>query len=88
MAGLAYRIAVALLGKAKVLEPGLPSMGGEDFSEYLKHSPGCFIYVGTADPRMKTGIPWHHPRFDLDESALPVGARLLAAVAGEFTARA
>ena len=63
-------------------------MGGEDFSEYLKHSPGCFIYVGTADPRMKTGIPWHHPRFDLDESALPVGARLLAAVAGEFTARA
>ena len=84
MAELARRAAADILGRAKVIEPDKPSMGGEDFAEYLKFSPGCFIYVGTGSQRLKTTAPWHHPGFDLDESALPVGAKTLAAAAERF----
>ncbi|MFH1369400.1 MAG: M20 family metallopeptidase [Elusimicrobiota bacterium] len=56
-----------------------PSMGGEDFSEYLKTVPGCFIYVGSG-----RAVPWHHEKFDIDENVLPKGAALLAEAAGMF----
>lgn len=50
-----------------------PSMGGEDFAEYLKTVPGCFLYIGSGK-----AIPWHHENFDIDENVLPKGAALLA----------
>lgn len=68
-------------GKVKYLEK--PSMGGEDFAEYLNRTPGCFIYIGTCKNK-KTSYAWHHPKFDIDENALPVGSGLLAEMAIEF----
>ena len=61
----------------------LCSMGGEDFSEYLEHAPGCFIYIGIRDPK-KPFIPWHHPQFDLNEKSLLNGAVLLSEIARKF----
>lgn len=60
-----------------------PSMGGEDFAEYLEHVRGCFIYVGSKSGK-STGYPWHHPKFDIDEKALSVGAETLARMAVEY----
>ncbi len=60
-----------------------PSMGGEDFAEYLKEIKGAFIYVGTSSNE-KTSYPWHHEKFDMDETALPKGAELLAEIAKRF----
>ena len=57
-----------------------PSMGGEDFAEYLKVVKGAFVYVGTASDE-KTSYPWHHEKFDMDEIALPKGAELMAKIA-------
>ncbi len=54
-----------------------PSMGGEDFAEYLKEVKGAFIYVGTSCNE-KTSYPWHHENFDLDETALPKAAEYVA----------
>jgi amidohydrolase len=81
---ISRRVALNLFGKGGVRELDSASMGGEDFAEYLKISPGCFIYVGTGSKTLRTEIPWHHPRFDIDEKALPAGARLLAGIAEEF----
>jgi amidohydrolase len=63
-------------------------MGGEDFSEFLARVPGAFAFVGAApasDPpgRRRTH---HAPDFDIDERALPVAARLLAAFARSILA--
>ncbi len=50
-----------------------PSMGAEDFSFFLQDTPGCYVRFGaSADGRY---IPLHHPRFDVDEGVLDVGAR-------------
>ncbi|KFN01391.1 amidohydrolase [Bacillus clarus] len=67
--------AIELFGKNRVtrLEP---SMGGEDFSAYLRKAPGCFIKLGTRNKRIDTRYPHHHSKFDLDESALVYGAEL------------
>lgn len=46
-----------------------PSPAGEDFAFYQKVVPGLFVFTGTAGSR-----EWHHPAFELDEAALPVGA--------------
>lgn len=52
------------------------TMGGEDFSEYLKICPGAFIRVGTGG-----GYPGHHPRFTADPAALWPAARYFASLA-------
>ena len=66
-----------LLGKDKVCLLREPSMGGEDFAEYLRKVKGCFIYAGTSSCA-ETSYPWHHENFDIDEKALPVAAEYIA----------
>ncbi|ABS21420.1 M20 metallopeptidase family protein [Bacillus cytotoxicus] len=64
-----------LLGSDSIIQLG-PSMGGEDFSAYLRKAPGCFFKLGTGNETKKTCYPHHHPKFDVDESALMYGAML------------
>ena len=46
-----------------------PLMAGDDFSAYLRAAPGCFFFVGAG---RQGAYPHHHPRFVIDEAALPV----------------
>ena len=55
----------------------LPSMGGEDFSGYLTKAPGCLLRLGVVQEGA-SGHHLHSPHFDIDERALPLGAKLLA----------
>ena len=71
-----------VLGKKGVAFLDKPSMGGEDFAEYLAFVPGCFIYLGTK--KGTNAFPWHHERFDVDETALPKGSFVLAEIAKSF----
>lgn len=52
-----------------------PLMGGEDFSAYLRDAPGCFVFIGAGGPGW---FPHHHPRFTIDERAIPLGIEILA----------
>ncbi len=80
MAALARRAAVDAVGARRVIALDRPSMGGEDFSEYLAKAPGCFVYLGTgAGPA--TRRPWHHPSFVLHEPSMVAGVRFLTALA-------
>jgi amidohydrolase len=61
-----------------------PVMGGEDFAYYLQHVPGAFVMLGSGDDRPH---PHHNARFDVDETVLPAGVRLMIAVALEMLGR-
>ncbi|HDR7792289.1 TPA: amidohydrolase [Bacillus luti] len=67
--------ALHLFGSDRVVKLE-PSMGGEDFSAYLRKAPGCFIKLGTGNKNKDTCYPHHHPKFDVDESALIYGVEL------------
>lgn len=71
-----------LLGEGKVMQLH-KTLGAEDFPEFLKDAPGAMYTLGT----MIEGRPvyeLHHPKFDLDERALPVGTAVLAETALRF----
>jgi amidohydrolase len=72
--------AAELLGPQAIYEIPLPSMGGEDFSHYLEHVPGAMFRLGTAAPQAPKHL-LHSPRFDPDERAIALGAKLLARAA-------
>lgn len=67
---------MAVLGKDHLETIPLPSMGGEDFSVYLKHAPGAMLRLGCRKPGADTHF-LHSPLFDLDERVLGLGSRIL-----------
>lgn len=66
-----------MVGKEGLVHIEKPSMGGEDFSWYLRHVPGCMLRLGVGTP-LKPVRHLHSSRFDVNESALPIGAKALA----------
>jgi len=54
-------------------------MGGEDFSEYANVAPAFFSRIGAAPNGTKPLA--HHPKFMVNEDALPIGCALYAAFA-------
>jgi len=76
----ARKIAEKLVGPERVKEVK-PTMGGEDFSLYLKKVPGTFLELGTGNPEKGTNKPHHSPVFDVDESVLHIGSALYASLA-------
>jgi amidohydrolase len=80
--GIALRIqAVArrLFPQGDVDTANYITMGSEDFAFILEKVPGCFFFIGSANPEKGLDAGHHHPRFDIDEAALPRGAALMAA---------
>ncbi|MBR0607200.1 amidohydrolase [Bacillus safensis] len=53
-------------------------MGGEDFAYYLQHVPGTFFYTGAMPENSQDVYPHHHPKFDINEKAMPIAAKVLA----------
>jgi amidohydrolase len=82
VAALARRAAVRVVGEEKVVEP-VPTMGGEDMAIYFEQAPGCFVFVGSANPGKGLDHEHHNPRFDFDEDALLVGCEFLVQAAEE-----
>ncbi|HCL79161.1 MAG TPA: amidohydrolase, partial [Synergistaceae bacterium] len=78
---LSYRCCVQaakdIVGAERVVSP-VPSMGGEDFALFQQIVPGCMFWLGVRNETIDARYPWHSPRFTADESALPVGAAVLA----------
>ncbi|MBL8102822.1 MAG: hypothetical protein JNM02_09855, partial [Anaerolineales bacterium] len=85
VADMIAEVGTDLLGEGNV-RPMHKSLGAEDFPEFLRDAPGAMYTLGT----MIEGRPvyeLHHPKFDLDERALPVGAAVLAETAKRFLAK-
>ena len=86
MTALVREVGGDLIGADNVREAPL-EMGGEDFSYLAREAPGCFFWLGGATPGEPRRLH-HHPRFDLDERCLPIGAAILAETAVRFLERA
>lgn len=71
-----------LLGRANVT-PLHQTLGAEDFGSFMAHAPGAMFTLGT---RLENGkeFPLHHPRFDIDERAMPIGTAVLVETALRF----
>ena len=62
------------------LVPTRQSLGGEDFGWYLHEVPGAMARLGTRTPGGPT-YDLHQGNLRIDESCLPIGARVLAEAA-------
>jgi len=67
----------AVLGATNVHPIRRPSMGGEDFANYLPHVRGAMFRLGSA-PSDEPAPLLHNPMFDIDERSLRIGAQILA----------
>lgn len=55
-----------------------PSLGAEDFSLYLEHAPGTMFRLGVGFTDRAINYPLHHPKFEVDESAIVSGVLTMA----------
>ncbi|RYX80691.1 amidohydrolase [bacterium] len=54
-----------------------PTLGAEDMSVVLQHIPGCYFFVGARNEEIDAVYPHHHPKFNIDESAVLLGVRAM-----------
>src|SRR5215510_11666494 len=79
---------VRILGEAAELAIGPDavaqapqSLGGEDVAWYLESIPVALARLGIRGPQTPPDLDIHQPNFDVDERAIGVGVRLMAASA-------
>lgn len=82
VAGWLRETATGMLGSENVKVEEV-SMGGEDFAFMTQTSRGAMFFLGV---KALDGPPKfvHHPQFDIDEEALPIGSAILAQTALRF----
>ncbi|HLQ31041.1 MAG TPA: amidohydrolase [Ktedonobacteraceae bacterium] len=56
----------------------------DDMAYFLNSVPGCYFVVGANNPEKGAKYPHHHPRFNVDEDAMPIGVEVLTRAAIEF----
>ena len=67
---------VNVLGQENVIELQKPSLGAEDFAEFLNEIPGAMFRLGVASSN--GCAPLHSSKFDPDERAISVGIKVIA----------
>ena len=81
----AQKTAAAIFGTEHVIASRLPSLGGDDFAEYILRVPGVYAYIGSANPaKPDTCVAQHNSHFDIDEDALTVAAALYTCYAADY----
>lgn len=61
-----------------------PSMGAEDFAYYLHKVPGTYFFTGAGNEEKGITYPHHHGRFDIDEQAMLIAAKVLLTAALDY----
>jgi amidohydrolase len=72
--------ALDVLGAGSAVQTPV-SLGGEDFAWYLESVPGALARLGTRVPGSTVSHDLHQATFDVDESAIGSGIRVMAATA-------
>jgi amidohydrolase len=83
LAALVREAAAEVVGARRVVRAE-PSMGGEDVGVLFGRNPGVFAFLGCRNRRRGIVHEHHHPAFDIDEAALPLGRDLLEAAARRY----
>jgi hippurate hydrolase len=72
-AAFAATVAREVSGPEAVQDHAGREMGAEDFSYMLEARPGAYLFLGTGP-----GAGLHHPGYDFNDEAAPVGASFFA----------
>ncbi len=72
-ADFATRVAAEIVGDDAADGNANREMGSEDFSYMLQARPGAYLFMGTGP-----GAGLHHPAFDFNDEASPIGASFFA----------
>lgn len=83
---LVAEVAAEVIGRDHVRQIAKPSMGGEDFANYLSRVPGSMFRLGCA-PLGMSAPPLHSPLFDIAEESLGLGSKILARSVVEWCQR-
>jgi hippurate hydrolase len=83
----AAQAAAAVIGQEQVLRNIDPVMGAEDFSYMLNERPGCYVWLGQGGQVGGEGA-LHHPRYNFNDEALPIGASYFANLVEQRLGRA
>ena len=67
--------AIKVLGQENVIELQKPSLGAEDFAEFLHEIPGAMFRLGVSGS--KGCAPLHSSKFNPDEKAIAVGIKVI-----------
>lgn len=75
--------ALRQLGADRVVLLESPSMGSEDFANYLEFIPGAMFRIGTACENPASRLPLHNAEIVFDEKAVAAGASVFCGLAEE-----
>ncbi|MFP5273750.1 M20 family metallopeptidase [Coleofasciculus sp.] len=84
IAELVRSVAAEIVETPTGIVPECQTMGGEDMSFFLEAVPGCYFFLGSANPSKDLAYPHHHPRFDFDETVLAMGVELFVRCVEKF----
>ncbi|MEG4984916.1 M20 family metallopeptidase [Microcoleus sp. BR0-C5] len=84
IAELVRDVAESVVETPAGIVPECQTMGGEDMSFFLQEVPGCYFFLGSANPEKNLAYPHHHPRFDFDETALGMGVEMFVRCVENF----
>jgi amidohydrolase len=85
MTELVYRAAAATVGEEAIdTSEEVMTTGSDDMAFFLASVPGCYFIVGAQNEAKGANYPHHHPHFNIDEDALPIGVEVLTRAALDF----
>ena len=73
--------AAAELVSAEKIQPQIKSMLGDDFAEYRRIAPCCYVQVGMYNEEKGCTAAHHHGLFKVDEDVLPLCCAWMASCA-------
>jgi amidohydrolase len=85
MTELVQQAAVAAVGEENVdNSEDVMTAGSDDMAVFLNTVPGCYFIVGAKNEAKGAKYPHHHPRFNVDEDAMPIGVEVLTRAALDY----
>jgi amidohydrolase len=85
MTELVHQAAAASVGEEHVdTSEQVMTTSSDDMVYFLDAVPGCYFIVGAHNDEKGAKYPHHHPRFNIDEDAMPTAVEVLARAAMNF----
>ncbi|HEY6409715.1 MAG TPA: amidohydrolase [Ktedonobacteraceae bacterium] len=85
MTGVVQQAAAAAVGEENVdNSEDVMTTGSDDMAVFLNTVPGCYFIVGAKNEAKGAKYPHHHPRFNVDEDAMPIGVEVLTRAALDY----
>jgi amidohydrolase len=83
-----HEAAIATVGEQAVDDSEVVmTTGSDDMGIFLEAVPGCYFIVGANNADKGAKYPHHHPRFNVDEDALPIAVEVLTRSALDLLAK-